>query len=57
MTTEKNKIDEDDEEDAVMLRAQLKAQARMRELFGKVAWEGDLEQSRQNRIPDDAWTR
>ena len=44
-------------EAALELLARTKAQAGIRELFGKVQWEGDLEESRKNRLPDDAWTR
>jgi len=42
---------------ALELLARTKAQAGIRELRGKIHWEGDLEQSRLNRLPDDAWTR
>ena len=42
---------------ALRLFVQVKAQAGIRELFGTVLWEGDLQQSRQNHVPDDAWTR
>ena len=44
-------------DEALRLFVRIKAQAGIRELFGTVQWEGDLEQSRQNRLPDDAWTR
>ena len=44
-------------DEALRLFVRIKAQAGIRELFGTVHWEGDLEQSRQNRLPDDAWTR
>lgn len=44
-------------DEALRLFVRLKAQAGIRELFGTVQWEGDLQQTRQNRLPDDAWTR
>jgi len=44
-------------EAAMEFFVKIKAQAGIRELFGKVQWEGDLEESRKNRLPDDAWTR
>lgn len=34
------------------LLIQTHAQTGMRELFGKVDWDGDLEEMRQSRIPD-----
>ena len=52
VATKKAAVDE-----ALRLFVRIKAQAGIRELFGTVQWEGDLEQSRQNRLPDDAWTR
>ncbi len=44
-------------EEALRLLLRTKAQGGLRELFGAVQWEGDLEQSRLSRLPDDAWTR
>jgi len=52
VATKKAAVDE-----ALRLFVRIRAQAGIRELFGTVQWEGDLEQSRQNRLPDDAWTR
>lgn len=52
VATKKAVVDE-----ALRLFVRIKAQAGIRELFGTVQWDGDLEQSRQNRLPDDAWTR
>ncbi len=37
-------------EAALKLIVRLKAQERMRELRGRVAWEGDLEESRRSRF-------
>ena len=51
-TTKKAVVDE-----ALRMFVRIKAQAGIRELFGTVEWEGDLDRSRQNRLPDDAWTR
>jgi Arc/MetJ family transcription regulator len=50
--TKKATVDE-----ALRMFVRTKAQGGLRELFGAVQWEGDLEQSRLNRLPDDAWTR
>ena len=44
-------------EEALRLLVQTRGQAGMRELRGKIHWEGDLEESRLNRLPDDAWNR
>jgi len=44
-------------DEALRLFVRIKAQGGIRELFGTVEWEGDLERSRLNRLPDDAWTR
>jgi Arc/MetJ family transcription regulator len=44
-------------DEALRLFVRTKAQGGIRELFGAVEWEGDLEESRKNRLPDDAWTR
>jgi Arc/MetJ family transcription regulator len=44
-------------DEALRLFVRTKSQGGIRELFGTVQWEGDLEQSRSNRLPDDAWTR
>ncbi len=51
-TTKKAVVDE-----ALRLFVRIKAQAGIRELFGTVQWEGNLDQSRQSSLPDDAWTR
>jgi Arc/MetJ family transcription regulator len=37
---------------ALELMARLKAQEQMRELRGKLKWEGDLKAMRRNRFPD-----
>jgi len=50
--TKKATVDE-----ALRLLVRTRAQGGLRELFGAVQWEGDLEQSRLNRLADDAWTR
>jgi Arc/MetJ family transcription regulator len=39
-------------EAGLRLLVQLNGQAKFRELRGKVAWEGDLEQSRRSRFPE-----
>ncbi len=45
--TKKDAVDE-----ALRLLVRLKGQAGIRELRGKIQWEGDLEQSRLNRFDD-----
>ncbi|HYO11993.1 MAG TPA: type II toxin-antitoxin system VapB family antitoxin [Thermoanaerobaculia bacterium] len=40
-------------EAAIRLLVQLKTQGRLRELRGKVAWEGDLDESRRSRFLGD----
>ena len=52
ITTKKAVVDE-----ALRLFVRLRAQSGIRELFGTVEWEGDLEESRQSSLPEDAWTR
>ena len=52
ITTKKAVVDE-----ALRLFVRLRAQAGIRDLFGTVEWEGDLEESRQSSLPEDAWTR
>jgi Arc/MetJ family transcription regulator len=42
---------------ALELFVKTRAQVGIRQLRGKIHWEGDLEDSRTNRLPDDAWTR
>jgi Arc/MetJ family transcription regulator len=44
-------------EAAMQLYVSIKDQAQVRDLFGKIHWEGDLDESRSNKLPDDAWTR
>lgn len=39
-------------ETALLRVVQLKKQAKMRELFGKVQWEGDLNEMRESRFLD-----
>jgi Arc/MetJ family transcription regulator len=42
--------------DAALRRyVQLEEQAKVLELWGKVEWEGDLEQSRLSRFADQSW--
>jgi Arc/MetJ family transcription regulator len=39
-------------EEALRLVVQLKRQEGIKRLFGKVRWEGDLDEMRQSRFPD-----
>ena len=39
-------------EEALKLLVRLKGQERIRELRGKIHWEGDLDQMRRNRLVD-----
>ena len=39
-------------EEALKLLVKLKGQERIRELRGKIRWEGDLDQLRSNRLSD-----
>jgi Arc/MetJ family transcription regulator len=39
-------------EEALKLLVKLKGQERIRELRGKIHWEGDLDQLRRNRLSD-----
>jgi Arc/MetJ family transcription regulator len=42
--------------DAALRRyMQLEEQAKIRDLWGTVEWEGDLEQSRLSRFADQSW--
>ena len=43
-------------EAALRLLIQTRAQAGMRELFGKVEWEGDLDEMRRSRTPDEPYS-
>ena len=43
-------------EAALRLLIQTRAQAGMQELFGKVEWEGDLDEMRRSRIPDEPYS-
>lgn len=47
LRTKKAVVDE-----ALKLLVQLKEQEKLKDLFGKVKWEGDLDQMRRNRFPD-----
>jgi Arc/MetJ family transcription regulator len=38
-------------EEGLRLLVRLREQEQVRELFGKVRWEGDLERSRRGRLP------
>lgn len=40
-------------EEALRIVVRLKAQERMKELRGKVAWEGDLDELRRSRFTED----
>ncbi|HEX9201136.1 MAG TPA: type II toxin-antitoxin system VapB family antitoxin [Acidobacteriaceae bacterium] len=42
-------------EEGLELLVRLKEQEKIRELRGKVEWEGDLEQSRLSRFADRSW--
>lgn len=39
-------------EEGLKLLVRLKGQEKLRDLAGKVQWEGDLDQMRRNRFPD-----
>ena len=39
-------------EEALKLLVRLQGQERLKELGGKVQWEGDLDEMRRNRFPD-----
>jgi Arc/MetJ family transcription regulator len=39
-------------EEGLKLLVRLKDQERLKELYGKVPWEGDLDEMRRNRFPD-----
>jgi Arc/MetJ family transcription regulator len=43
-------------EEALRLFVQIKAQSRVRELRGKVHWEGH-DEADENRLPNEAWGR
>jgi Arc/MetJ family transcription regulator len=39
-------------EEGLKLLVRLKGQERLKELYGRVPWEGDLDEMRRNRFPD-----